>query len=81
MPWCGSCERYHAPSALSGGRCPVCGGPVEESSVRSAAERPEATRRPPGTKVPWHFWVLVVAAVGYLGWRLIQGLLALGGLL
>lgn len=58
----------------------MCGGPVEESSVRSAAERPEATERPSGTKVPWHFWVLVAAAVLYLGWRLVQGLVALGGL-
>lgn len=53
---------------------------MEESSVRSAAERPEATERPSGTKVPWHFWVLVAAAVLYLGWRLVQGLVALGGL-
>jgi hypothetical protein len=24
-------------------------------------------------KVPWHFWVGVAAVIGYLGWRLIQG--------
>jgi hypothetical protein len=23
-------------------------------------------------RAPWHFWVLVVAAVVYLGWRLVQ---------
>jgi len=28
---------------------------------------------PVDTRVPWHFWVLVVAAVGYLVWRVIQG--------
>jgi hypothetical protein len=30
-------------------------------------------------KVPWHFWVLVVAVVAYLGWRLIQGVAWLAG--
>jgi hypothetical protein len=25
--------------------------------------------------VPWHFWILVVAAGLYLGWRAIQGVL------
>ncbi len=25
-----------------------------------------------GGKVPWHFWILVVALVLYLGWRLVQ---------
>jgi membrane protein DedA with SNARE-associated domain len=23
--------------------------------------------------VPWHFWLLIVALVIYLGWRLVQG--------
>jgi hypothetical protein len=26
-------------------------------------------------KVPWHFWVGVVAMVVYLGWRLLQGII------
>jgi hypothetical protein len=26
------------------------------------------------TRVPWHFWLLVVALVIYLGWRLVQGI-------
>jgi hypothetical protein len=30
-------------------------------------------------KVPWHFWVLLVALVIYLGWRLIQGVGWLAG--
>jgi hypothetical protein len=28
---------------------------------------------PPDTRVPWHFWILVVAAAIYLGWRAVQG--------
>lgn len=80
MPWCESCDRYHAPSALSDdGSCPVCGGPVRESAVH--AERVAATDAKAHAKIPWHFWVLLVAATLYLGWRLIQGLLALAGVL
>jgi hypothetical protein len=26
-------------------------------------------------KVPWHFWILVVAAGSYLGWRAVQGVI------
>lgn len=41
------------------GTCPSCG--------RSIAEPPKSSR------VPWHFWILVVALVLYLGWRLVEG--------
>lgn len=79
MPWCESCDRYHAPSALSGeGTCPVCGGPVSESTVQ--ADQAEAAAAQAHAKIPWHFWLLLVAATLYLGWRLIQGLIALAGL-
>jgi len=33
---------------------------------------PEAEK--PAPKAPWHFWLLVIALVLYLGWRLIQGI-------
>jgi hypothetical protein len=28
---------------------------------------------PDTSKVPWHFWILILAAALYLGWRLVQG--------
>ena len=28
----------------------------------------------PSTKIPWHFWLMVIALAIYLGWRLIQGI-------
>jgi hypothetical protein len=28
---------------------------------------------PVPARVPWHFWVLVVAVAVYLGWRVVQG--------
>jgi len=30
-------------------------------------------------RAPWHFWLLVVAVVVYLGWRLIQGIAWVAG--
>ena len=58
MPWCEDCAKFwNPPSMPPDGTCPTCG--------RVIAEMPD-------TKVPWHFWVLVVALVLYLGWRLIQ---------
>lgn len=41
------------------GSCPTCG---------------EIIADPPDTKVPWHFWTLLVAVVAYLGFRLVQGI-------
>jgi hypothetical protein len=83
VPWCGSCDRYHAPSALTGdGTCPVCGGPVEDgaSGDGPAESAGKVTEAPAHTRIPWHFWILTVAISIYLGWRLIQGLIALAGL-
>ncbi len=39
----------------------------------------EPDRQPPEDdgRLPWHLWLLIVAAVVYLGWRLIQGIQAL----
>jgi hypothetical protein len=61
VPWCDPCSHYYAPTALAdGGDCPECGehiaDPHEEQDV----------------KVPWHFWVLLVAAAIYLVWRIVQ---------
>jgi hypothetical protein len=61
MPWCDSCSRYYAPNAMPvNGTCPSCGQAIAEAQDQPA-------------KAPWHFKLLVVAAVIYLGWRLIQG--------
>jgi len=63
MPWCDDCSRFYNPNTLSDeGNCP--GG-------HHVAD-PEAEK--PAPKAPWHFWLLVIALVLYLGWRLIQGI-------
>ena len=77
MPWCDECSKYWTYSSLpTDGTCPTCGRPV------SAPEPTGATRDPARldlhelagdkAKVPWHFKVMVVALVVYLGWRFVQ---------
>ena len=49
-------------------------------TVAMAPRNPlEPDQRPPEDdgRMPWHLWLLIVAAVVYLGWRLIQGIQAL----
>lgn len=63
MPWCDDCSRYLTTTSLgAGGECPKCG--------RVVPGHDDATREP---AVPWHFKLLVVATVLYLGWRAWQG--------
>lgn len=65
MPWCEPCERYLAPNTVAvDGSCPTCGGEVDSAP---GAEHVVA-------KVPWHFWLIIVLASVYLGWRAVQGL-------
>lgn len=72
MPWCDSCDLYLTPNSLkTDGHCPTCDSPVDSADMKPATQAP--------TKVPWHFWVMVVALVGYLGWRLIEGVLWAAG--
>ena len=60
MPQCEQCERSWTPTTRAPVEpCPDCGSVTEVGDD----ERP----------VPWHFKLLVVATVVYLGWRAIQG--------
>ena len=63
MPWCETCDRFYNPKSLApDGTCMTCG-----RFIADEADAPEED-----AKAPWHFWVLVVALVIYLGYRLIQ---------
>lgn len=65
MPWCDRCDVYLAPNAVKvDGCCPTCDQPADAADLKT-----ETPIRP-----PWHFWLMVVALVAYLGWRLVQGL-------
>lgn len=69
MPFCDTCDRFYNPNSLNAdGTCPSCGRQVAEPEADGAAARAAV---PPA---PWHFKLLVVAVVLYLGWRLVQGI-------
>jgi hypothetical protein len=74
MPWCDRCDRFYTPSTLTReGDCPAghhVADPDEPLPQSVAPPREEE----PEPKIPWHFWVLLVSVVVYLGWRAIQGL-------
>lgn len=63
MPWCEGCDKFYNPNSIApDGTCVQCGTFIAEPPADPDAD----------SKVPWHFWLLVVAIVVYLGWRLIQ---------
>jgi hypothetical protein len=63
MPWCDDCDRFWNPNTMGeGGTCPTCGRVVVDPSDEAALD----------TKAPWHFKLLVLAVVLYLGWRVVQ---------
>lgn len=75
MPWCDDCERYYAPSAMTPeGHCPRC----DADLLAADADDPGAGGGDDGgdhdgdEKVPWHFKLMVVLLVAYLGWRLVD---------
>lgn len=57
MPWCDDCTKFWNPNSMP--RDGTC--PTCERQIAEPA------------KVPWHFWLLVVAVGLYLGWRAVQG--------
>ncbi len=62
MPWCDACSKYYAPNSMPrDGTCLSCGKAIAEPQ-----DRPQ--------RAPWHFKLMVAAAVVYLGWRLVQGI-------
>lgn len=60
MPWCEDCAKFWNPNSMPpDGACPKCG--------RLIADPPESQR------APWHFYLLVIGVVIYMGWRAVQG--------
>lgn len=61
-------EAAAQPADAQGGRerCPSCGTELAGES--------EALEEEVHPRAPWHFKVLVVGSVGYLGYRLYQGI-------
>lgn len=56
--WCEECQRLVEGGSLTeDGECPTCGTMLREE------------RRP----VPWHFKLMILATIAYLGYRAYQG--------
>lgn len=81
MPWCEECARYFAPSAMNDdGSCPACGRPVEVTAPERVTSKNLDLRKLAAgadgdlddTKAPWHFKLLMVLLVAYLGWRIVD---------
>ncbi|TPW14184.1 MAG: Uncharacterized protein FD127_1569 [Acidimicrobiaceae bacterium] len=82
MPFCEDCAKYWAPSAMNDdGTCPTCGRTVEAPKVQSTitAKNLDLKRLavgddgdPADAAAPWHFKLLMVLLVVYLGWRFVQ---------
>jgi hypothetical protein len=60
MPWCETCSRFwNPPSMAEDGSCPTCGNVIAKARE--------------DLRAPWHFKLLLVALVLYLGYRAYQG--------
>ena len=80
MPWCEDCAKYWTPAAMNDdGTCPSCGHPVEAALRQPiTAKNLDLRKLAAGdsgadvVKAPWHFKLLMVLLVLYLGWRFLQ---------
>ncbi|MFN8022368.1 MAG: hypothetical protein U0Q03_12655 [Acidimicrobiales bacterium] len=82
MPYCEDCAKYWTPSAMNtDGTCPTCGRVVEAPERQSTitAKNLDLKKLAAGddadvddVKAPWHFKLMMVLLVVYLGWRLVQ---------
>jgi hypothetical protein len=68
LPWCETCDRFYNPNSVDpDGTCRSCGERISDPARLPTADADA------DAKVPWHFKVMVVFVVAYLGWRLVQG--------
>ena len=70
MPWCEDCARYLTPNSVNAdGTCPTCGELLQQ---QDGAEHGHPDAAFDDEKAPWHFKLMVVMVVAYLGWRLVD---------
>ncbi|MBM3684419.1 MAG: hypothetical protein FJW83_07745 [Actinobacteria bacterium] len=78
MAWCEACEAAWTPVGEGPSACPQCG---TAACGPSAGTTGETTTGEAPARLPWHLKGLLAALVAYLGWRAVQGVLVLLGVL
>ena len=75
MPWCETCSKFWNPTSMTAaGECPACGRVIADpAKVATATATAAGTATAKKSRVPWHFWLLLIALVIYLGFRAYQG--------
>ncbi len=69
MPWCEECAKYYTPNSVrSDGSCPTCGDAIQLPEGHDHSHDADGADE----KTPWHFKLMVVTVVVYLGWRIVQ---------
>ncbi len=63
-------RRGAAPTDQRQNRRPSLGEPVHPGRHQSSKDDQPQQR---GAGAPWHFWLVVVMATVYLGWRAVEG--------
>ena len=73
MPWCDACDRFLSPSTVKvDGTCPSCGRTVDAGHAHAPkSDSDDDEDLPP---IPWHLWLLAAALAVYLGYRAMQGI-------
>ncbi len=73
MPWCDECSKFWNPNSVPADRrCPTCSRPLETGARPDGDDPADPADGLDYPKAPWHFKVLVVLTVIYLGWRTVQ---------
>ena len=69
MPWCEECAKYFTPNSVkTDGSCPTCGDTIQLPEGHDHRD----TDTEVDESTPWHFKLMVVMVVGYLGWRVVE---------
>ena len=74
MPWCDTCAKFWNPPSLREGACPTCGARLPVPAAAASSGDSGASGEAVPQRAPWHFKVLLVGLVIYLGYRAWQGI-------
>jgi hypothetical protein len=75
LPWCDECAKFWNPSSMNrAGTCPACGRMIATPPPATDVDGVPADDVEGAPRTPWHFTLLLIALVIYLGYRAFQGI-------